>query len=594
MRLGTKIIIGFFCISLLLALIGIITNRFTEQVRVEQLSYVNEGSAIVIHTSEMERSLYQSIIFLNAIRETKGSEVEVGTVQELPSISALKNKFELELTKFEQAFDALQQMLKEDKRLPENVKELDENYQVYKSLSREWLQLGTEDFEQANMMFMSSIEPYFRNNIIPQISPLRSYALSIQQERIDKLNESLQRATIANYIATFCSILFAVTLAVYIYRSIANPLSRLNKTTSEIGKGNLDERIQIDSKDEIGELAVTINEMAANLQNKTVSKEFLNNILESIQEALFVTNTEGMLQITNSAATTMLGYTKEEFSGKNIAAFFDPLAANKKEASDNNSFEYSLKTKNGKEIPVIFSEADLIDTKGDFIGCVFVASDISSRIEQEERLKESLQEKEVLLAEIHHRVKNNLAVISGLLQLQSFKADNDVVKEALTESQLRIQSIALVHEMLYQNESLAFIEYDKYVNDLLQAISSMHMSEEKDISLVSSVQPVSLSVNQAIPSSLLLNELIVNSYKHAFTDRKKGRIEVELNENNGTIHMQVSDDGDGFDINEFKESDSLGASLIRTLCKQLQGEYEFASNSEDAGTMFTVQFEKKE
>lgn len=600
MRLGTKIIIGFFCISLLLAAVGFVSNQFSETIRDEQNRYVNEGSEVVINSSEMERSLYQSLIFLNAIRETNQAEFQdIGVIQELPSKPALKEKFEEELNRFDGAFSRVQNSYTYDDTAGDSeLQELEGNVEVYKALSREWLELGPENYEQANLMFITSIEPYFRNNIIPNVSTVRSNALEVQQDRIQSLEATLERASLANVIATLFSILLSILLAVYIYRSIANPLLRLNKATRKIGEGNLDERVDIETGDEIGELAGTINQMAENLQNKTVSKEFLDNIVGSIHEALFVADAHGKLTITNSAAGRMLGYSEEEFRGSSVSDYFDPeceLSVIENLPDNEQSAEFRLVSKSGKIIPVLFSRADLYNTEGKKVGTVSVASDITERKSQEEQIKESLKEKEVLLAEIHHRVKNNLAVISGLMQLQAYSEDNEVVKKALNTSQLRIQSIALVHEMLYQSDSLAYIDYNIYINDLLQAISSMHLNSGKDIELRSEVDPISISVNQAIPSSLLLNELIVNSYKHAFPDRQEGYILVEMEENDDkVITMSVSDNGIGFDTGIFENSDSLGMSLIKTLSKQLDGELEFSKPDEGSGSKVTVVFTKED
>lgn len=155
---------------------------------------------------------------------------------------------------------------------------------------------------------------------------------------------------------------------------------------------------------------------------------------------------------------------------------------------------------------------------------------------------------------------------------------------------MRIQSIALVHEMLYESESLAFIDYDKYVNDLLQAISSMHMNGQKNIELSAEVEPISLSINQAIPCSLLINELIVNAYKHAFKDQEDGNIKVKMTEDNGRITMVISDNGQGFDINKFTNSNSLGSTLIRTLAEQLEGDFEILDSSQASGSIFKIEF----
>jgi PAS domain S-box-containing protein len=592
LRLGTKIIIGFFCVSLLLAFVGFISDHFTSEIRQEQLNSVNDASEVVIYTGEMERSLFQSLIFLNGIREALIVEKNYSTIQELPAVVELKTDFEAELEQFETSFNNLQKLLGEDELLPEDLNELYSSYEVYKSISRQWLQLGNEDISQANLMFINSIEPYFRNNIIPEIALVRNYVLMIQEQRNQKLDDSLETAAYINYLATILSVLLALALAVYIYKSIANPLAKVSASAKKLGEGELDERIEVSSKDEIGDLAEAFNSMAEGLQSKTVSKAYLDNIIESIQEALFVTDNEGMLIRANSAAAELVGYRLDEMLNTPVKNYYN-LEEMGDQYNDNHldkgSFEFSLINMNKVAIPVLFSEAQLVDNQGEEVGRVSVASDISERKKQEEEIRTSLKEKEVMLAEIHHRVKNNLAVISGLLQLQSYSTDNDEVEKALSDSQMRVQSIALVHEMLYQSESLAYIKYDKYINDLLQAISSMHMND-KNITLSSEVEPISLSINQAIPCSLLINELIVNAFKHAFNSKEEGEIKVNLKQNGDEITMIISDTGNGFDIEKFSNSDSLGATLIKTLSGQLGGEFEIVDSSENSGSTFKIKF----
>ncbi|SMO42002.1 sensor histidine kinase [Gracilimonas mengyeensis] len=578
----------------MLALIGFITNRFTSDIREEQMRYVNEASEVVIYTGQMERNLFQSLNFLNGIREGLEANVENTTFQELPAVSEQTKNFQQELVHFEESFAALKALLNENEELPEDLTELLKSYQVYKSISREWLQLGTENFEQANVMFINSIEPYFRNNIIPEITDLRSYVLNIQDRRNRSLENSLDRAALANFLATLFSVLFAIALAVYIYRSIANPLSKLSLAAKKLGQGNLNERIEYRSKDEIGELADAFNSMAEGLQNKTVSITYVDNIIESIHEALFVTDNDGILKRVNSAAARLTGYLPEEMIGKPAKKFYELDKRNKpddEEAEESGtSYEYALKKKDNTSIPVLFSEARLRDSQGEMVGMVSVASDISERIEREKEIRESLKEKEVMLAEIHHRVKNNLAVVSGLLQLQSFNAEDKEVLKALTDSQTRIQSIALVHEMLYESESLAYIKYNKYVNDLLQAIQSMHLNSSNNIDLVADVDPISLSINQAIPCSLLINELVVNAFKHAFDEGKEGKIFIDVKKKENKIRVAIRDNGIGIDSTRFEEATSLGATLIKTLSRQLKAKFQVIDRKENQGSEFFIEF----
>lgn len=596
LRLKTKIVIGFVCVSLLLAVVGFVSDHYTGEIRQAQLNTVNDASSVVMHTGELERSLYQSLIFLNGIREAYQIESTYSTVQELPSVVDLTEKFETELSSFEEAFAKLEVLINEKEQLPQDLTNLFKSYKVYRSIAREWLDLGSENSDQANLMFITSIEPYFRNNIIPEISKTRRYALDVQEVRNQSLNQSLKEASLVNYIATALSILFALVLAVYIYKSISGPLEKVSRSAKKLGEGNLDERINHRTKDEIGELAKAFNTMAESLQRSTVSKAYLDNIIESIQEALFVADTDGKLVRTNTAAAKLTGYSNKEMLNKPLTHFYNVSemgAVYEQKRKSDHSFEFSLKHKNSRTIPVLFSEAELVDNSGAKVGSVAVASDITERKQAERRIRESLKEKEVMLAEIHHRVKNNLAVVSGLLQLQSFNAKNSDVQNALADSQLRIQSIALVHEMLYENESLAYIKYDKYISDLMEAISNMLLRDDRVIKIETKIDPLALSINQAIPFSLMITEIVVNAFKHAFNGKKEGKIVVEVKMEGDLVRMNITDDGQGVDIHEFNNSKSLGATLIKTLSSQLNAEFTILERDQNSGSVFQVTFERK-
>lgn len=590
MRLKTKIIVSFVCVSLLLAAIGFISNRTSFDIRQRQIDSVNEASEVVISTGKMERSLYQSLIFLNGVRESKTSKNKYESIQELPAAAALEAKFDEELNKFEQALDSLKLIVGENSGFLRKASTLTKSYDVYKSISAQWLQLGAEDFEKANLMFINSIEPYFRNNIIPEVTELRKIVLALEKEQGQKLEESLEKVILINYAATVISVLLALLLAVYIYRSIANPLAEVSASAKKLGEGKLNKRIQINSKGEIGELADAFNNMAEGLQKETVSKAYVDNIIESIREALFVTDKEGRLTKVNSAASSLLGYTPQQLLNMKLSDFYPHPKAQEKQADPEKSFEYSLMHKNGTVIPVLFSEAKLSDNQGEWVGSVSVASNITAQKSQEKEMRETLKEKEVMLAEIHHRVKNNLAVISGLLQLQAFSAENTDVQKALSDSQLRIHTMALIHEMLYQSQSLAYIKYDTYVNELLETISDMYADEQKHIRLKVAVEPMHLSINKAIPCSLLINELVVNSFKHAFANQKEGVISIDMKQTGELITLRVSDDGNGFSEEQFNKADTLGATLIRTLCDQLKADFSILDRTGKEGSAFKVTF----
>ena len=189
-------------------------------------------------------------------------------------------------------------------------------------------------------------------------------------------------------------------------------------------------------------------------------------------------------------------------------------------------------------------------------------------------LEKSVKEKEVLLSEVHHRVKNNLAVISSLLELENLFVKEKTVSDILKDSKNRIKSIALLHEKLYQHQNFDKIDIQNYIKELIHFIELSYSSEQKNISIKTDLDPIFLTMELALPFSLLINELITNSYKHAFVGRDRGLINIRLKEHNEEICLSYTDDGVGFDIHESIHEDSIGMNLLTAFIGQLEGELE--------------------
>ncbi|HKL17430.1 MAG TPA: histidine kinase dimerization/phosphoacceptor domain -containing protein, partial [Halalkalibaculum sp.] len=387
----------------------------------------------------------------------------------------------------------------------------------------------------------------------------------------------------------------SIFLAYFLYSSVAYPLKDLALAAKNIGSGNLDERIEVKNRDELGNLANEFNRMAENLSKTTVSRNFMDDIIESMADSLVVADASGQIQRVNSSTLEMLGYNEGELKGEPLAGLFSDSEVIAKYLASSDQVENreaKYLKKDGGTIPISLSLGTIHDGEGNKQGIVSVASDITKRKEAEEQITKSLKEKEILLSEIHHRVKNNLAVISGLLQMQIWETQDTTAETALKDSQLRVQSIALVHEKLYQSENLSYIQFDYYIRDLLQAISSTYMDTHVSVSIKTDLDDIVLNINQAIPCSLLLNELIVNAYKHAFDNGAGGNIYVKTHKNEDTIHLYVKDDGVGLPQDfELDDANSLGMTLINTLTQQLNGEI---SMKNENGAIFEVNFEAEE
>jgi two-component sensor histidine kinase len=210
----------------------------------------------------------------------------------------------------------------------------------------------------------------------------------------------------------------------------------------------------------------------------------------------------------------------------------------------------------------------------------------------EEFSKNALREKDILLAEIHHRVKNNLAIISSLLNLQVGTTGNEEARNILKDSKNRVKSMSLIHDSLYKSKNLSEIDFAEYTNKLIDEINASYPTLTKNITVKKRVSPVIMNVVNAIPCGLILNELFTNCYKHAFVGRDKGTIDLTISEDieEDMVYIKIKDDGVGLHEN-YDKKDSLGLIVIQSLCEQLDAKYSFTS---DHGTRFEMRFKKSE
>ncbi|HUX50900.1 MAG TPA: PAS domain S-box protein [Spirochaetia bacterium] len=224
---------------------------------------------------------------------------------------------------------------------------------------------------------------------------------------------------------------------------------------------------------------------------------------------------------------------------------------------------------------------------GRSIGFVGVNIDITERTHAEQQLKDSLQEKDALLREVHHRVKNNLQVISSLLQLQSLSVKDAEVKRALEDSRRRIHAMSLVHQKLYGSENLANIDFGEYLVSVTRQLAQAY--ENEGVSIDIAVEPITLEVGVAVPCGLILNELVNNALKHAFLPTGHGTVRVELSQiEDGKVRLSVADNGKGFPEDmDYRTAGSMGLALVRALTGQISGTLQLDRSE---GTRFSVEF----
>ena len=237
-------------------------------------------------------------------------------------------------------------------------------------------------------------------------------------------------------------------------------------------------------------------------------------------------------------------------------------------------YDFKFIHKKGSSVWTIISAKPLYNNNK-FIGSLGMLTDITQRKEMEEELKKSLNEKEMLLKEIHHRVKNNLMVISSLLNLQSTYIKNQEDFDMFRESQNRAKSMALIHELLYKSDDLKSIDFGDYMDTLVKDLFNTYIDDPHRLKLNLDLQNINLDINTSIPLGLIVNELISNSMKHAFPDRQEGEINIGLKAEKGEYILIVGDNGVGIsDDIDFRNSDSLGLQLINSLTQQIDGEIE--------------------
>lgn len=222
------------------------------------------------------------------------------------------------------------------------------------------------------------------------------------------------------------------------------------------------------------------------------------------------------------------------------------------------------------------------------ISCL--AYDITDRKSIDSRIRDSLKEKEVLLKEVHHRVKNNLQVISSILSLQSSFVQDDSTLEILQESQNRIKSMSYIHETLYRTTDFSSIEFTDYIRNIARNLVHTYSFTSGEVELRTEFDEIFLSLDQAIPSGLIINELVSNALKYAFEGVENPTLTIRIKEEKGKIILLIADNGIGLPENfRYEEADSLGVQLVYTLVEQLDGTIEVQT---EAGTRFLITFDK--
>lgn len=331
------------------------------------------------------------------------------------------------------------------------------------------------------------------------------------------------------------------------------------------------------------------------------AEEKFRGLLESAPDAIVIVNDQGRIELVNSQTEKVFGYPRDELLNETVEKLIPhryhdqhPLHREKyfsrpRFRGMGQGLELFGRRKNGEEFPIEISLSPLQTEDGMLVSSAI--RDITDRKKVQEQLLTSLEEKETLLHEIHHRVKNNLAVIASTFYLQSTYAADAEVSRILENCQNRVRSMALVHERLYHSGNFAAVDFGGYTKELCSELVSNYSYKEDAVQLEMDIDKVKVGLNKAVPCALILNELVSNSLKHAFPPNFQAELNIAVKgTDTGGLELIVRDNGVGLpEESDFEDGGSFGMRLVRTLTRQLDGTMNYSSG--DPGTIATLSFD---
>ncbi len=358
--------------------------------------------------------------------------------------------------------------------------------------------------------------------------------------------------------------------------------------------------------DEKGEIFIVgimrdITEIKTTEEALRQSREKYRRIVDTANEGVLAIDENHRISFVNARMTEMLGYQGEKMTGREVESFFFPedlpdhqYRMQNRRRGISEHYERRWRRKDGEAVWTIVSATPIFDSDRRFRGSFAMLADITERKRAEEKLRAMLREKEILLKEIHHRVKNNMQLIVSLLNMQSKNIENEELLRYFNECKNRIWAMSLIHQKLYQSENFSGIDLPEYIKTLAAELRRVYRQTIPEVDFSMDAEEITISIENAIPCSLIANEIMTNSLKHAFPPGWNGKAELRVSiheSRDGIVDLILKDNGIGI-LPEIEPgaTDTLGLTLIDILSRQIGGR---CAIDRENGTKYTITFKNR-